>query len=397
MKFRMHRHFIKIFIFIICCSSAIGAVDFESVKTPNWEQLTLTYSKDEIDYLRMLPKQDHLITSEELSQLTRELAYFIDSSNLSDINLTILPAYIANAQKDFAWLSYLTTGKLTGNLAPVTLWTLQLFVPGASLPSVREENFDLFSSLLSAHIVSKYAKRLDEERRGIKDYSIKKENGHWKPTSPGYVGLDNGSAKTWFLTSSKEFVAETPKNDPDFWEKQIEVVTDEQRNLDGAKVQKVFEWCGLTSVHAGSFEHYLYHYLEKKQFSVLDQLTIRALYLSAIADSNAAAFNSKYTFWVMRPSQRSNNIKPLIVIPNHPSYPSAHSTISATASTVMSELFPEDSDEWNLMAEESGMSRIWGGVHYPADHLKGQDLGRKVGRVALERGYQKVGSGVSTQ
>jgi hypothetical protein len=41
-------------------------------------------------------------------------------------------------------------------------------------------------------------------------------------------------------------------------------------------------------------------------------------------------------------------------------------------------------------AEASGISRIWGGVHWPADNERGQELGRKVGENAWQRAQQFV-------
>ncbi len=41
-------------------------------------------------------------------------------------------------------------------------------------------------------------------------------------------------------------------------------------------------------------------------------------------------------------------------------------------------------------AEASGISRIWGGVHWQADNQRGQELGRKVGENAWQRAQQFV-------
>jgi hypothetical protein len=41
-------------------------------------------------------------------------------------------------------------------------------------------------------------------------------------------------------------------------------------------------------------------------------------------------------------------------------------------------------------AEASGISRIWGGVHWPADNERGQELGRKIGENAWQRAQQFV-------
>src|SRR6516162_198772 len=41
-------------------------------------------------------------------------------------------------------------------------------------------------------------------------------------------------------------------------------------------------------------------------------------------------------------------------------------------------------------AEAAGISRIWGGVHWPADNDRGQELGRKVGEIVWRRAEQFV-------
>lgn len=352
---------------------------------PAKEELTYSYSQDETEALKVLPKAATEFDVKQLEQLNREVDFLIKSSDLSPIDKTILPAYLANAQKDFAWLSFLTTGEMTGDLRPVTLWTLQLFIPEASLSSANETCFDVYSSSIASLVIGKTAQRLNEERKQIADYPIKKANDIWTPTGEGYRGLNYGSAKTWFLASSDEFIAEKPVDSKEFWMKECDEIKKEQDQLTNEKVQAVFEWAGLTSIDAGSWEKILNKYLDENNYPILTRLYIRAHFLSALADSNAAAFNSKYTFWIMRPSQRDNEVQPLVIIPNHPSYPSAHSTISATAATVLTNYFPQDKEKWWLLADEAGMSRIWGGIHYPADHQAGLELGKQVGEAALNR------------
>ena len=115
----------------------------------------------------------------------------------------------------------------------------------------------------------------------------------WTPTSPGYRGLNYGSMKTWFLASSDEYVADRPADVEDFWKEQCDEIKEEQAHLTNEKNQAVFEWAGLTSLEAGSWENILNKYLKRNNYPVMEQLYIRARFLSALADSNAAAFNSK--------------------------------------------------------------------------------------------------------
>lgn len=361
---------------------------------PEWSQLTFEYTPEQIAYLKELPKPNAQVSDKHLDMLIKETSYLVGTTQLSPIDQTIMPAYLANAQKDFVWLSYLLTGEATGDLTPVTLWTTQLFIPEAKLGSAKDQDFDVFTSCLAAIVVKKASERLAAERKQIADYPIRKEEGLWHPTSPGYRGLNYGSAKTWFLTASNEFLADNPSSQPDFWMRECDKIKAEQKNLDGQKVQAVFEWAGLTGFDAGSWEAILNRYLEEKKAPLFTRLYARSLFLSALADSNAAAFNSKYTFWVMRPSQMDKEVNPLITVPNHPSYPSAHSTISGTAAVVLTALFPDNKAQWDNLREEAGMSRIWGGIHYPADHAAGLRLGEKVGQAVLQRSDKK-GEGAS--
>ena len=378
----------SLFLFLLYFQPVMAS-DFRSFTNPKQEQLTFDYSPDQIEYLKHLPKPQERITPEMLKNLRKEVSYLIYTTELSGIDQTIIPSYLANAQKDFAWLSYLITGEYTGCLEPVTLWIVQLFIPDAVLPNVKESAFDVYSSSLASIVVAKAAERLQEERQEIADYPIKRGNGLWKPTSPGYTGLNFGSAKTWFLSSSKQYVAKAPPERVQFWKDECDQIRAEQQNLNGQKVKAVYEWAGLTSMNAGNWEKIFDEYLDKNNFPVGVQLYTRAVLLSALADSNAASFNSKYSYWVMRPSQRNPEVKPLVTVPNHPSYPSAHSTISGTAATVLCELFPQDSKKWNALAEEAGMSRIWGGIHYPVDHKEGLKLGEEVGSTVLQKVSQK--------
>jgi len=65
--------------------------------------------------------------------------------------------------------------------------------------------------------------------------------------------------------------------------------------------------------------------------------------------------------------------------PRHPAYPSGHSTYSAAASTVLAAFFPLHATEFRNLADNIGMARLWGGVHWPSDHTAGRALGRAVG------------------
>ena len=71
--------------------------------------------------------------------------------------------------------------------------------------------------------------------------------------------------------------------------------------------------------------------------------------------------------------------------PRHPSYPSGHSTYSGAASEILSYFFPDYTEEFDRLADNAGLARLWGGIHYRSDHVEGQKLGRCVARMVIEQ------------
>jgi membrane-associated phospholipid phosphatase len=134
----------------------------------------------------------------------------------------------------------------------------------------------------------------------------------------------------------------------------------------------------------------------------------------SIADSTIALYDAKYTYQLWRPvtairladsdgnSQTSGdpNWLPLAGnTPPDPSYPGAHSTISAAAAEVLARFYGDHQrfsitspalpgitrsfTSFSAAAQEAGLSRIYAGVHTRLDHQAGLGLGRNVARFVL--------------
>jgi len=105
-----------------------------------------------------------------------------------------------------------------------------------------------------------------------------------------------------------------------------------------------------------------------------------------------------------RPSIRGvidSTWEPLIPSPPFPEYPSGHSTQSSAAATAMTSLIGpgafDDStglaighsvrrfESFTAAADEAGISRIYGGIHYPFANIAGRALGRCIGTRVTER------------
>jgi len=109
-----------------------------------------------------------------------------------------------------------------------------------------------------------------------------------------------------------------------------------------------------------------------------------------LAYANAAAFDaqiacsgSKFTYWYIRPSQADPAITLPIGLPNHPSYPSAHSCITSGLMTVLADVFPSERERLEEIITQAGLSRMYGGLHYRFDIEAGQTIGRGAAALAL--------------
>jgi len=127
----------------------------------------------------------------------------------------------------------------------------------------------------------------------------------------------------------------------------------------------------------------------------------------AEADAAIVCWDTKYTYGFWRPITAIRNAdadgndqtaadptwEPLLVTPPFPTYTSGHSTFSAAASTVLAAYFGANrpfstqSDDGAMTrsfssfaqaADEAGMSRIYGGIHYPSDNVNGLACGRAI-------------------
>ncbi|MBC3787141.1 phosphatase PAP2 family protein [Spirosoma utsteinense] len=109
-----------------------------------------------------------------------------------------------------------------------------------------------------------------------------------------------------------------------------------------------------------------------------------ALMNRAMQDAITACWDTKYKFYVPRPSQMDPAIKTVAGIPNFPSYTADHATFAASATTVLGYLFPSESASLNAQAQEATLSQLYGGIHYRFDNEEGARCGTSVGNVAVD-------------
>ena len=131
--------------------------------------------------------------------------------------------------------------------------------------------------------------------------------------------------------------------------------------------------------------------------------------LTAIAlyDAFISCWDEKYRSNVVRPvtvinEWFDNHWTPLLQTPPFPEYTSGHSTITASASTVLARLygdhfaFQDTSDlhyigmqrhfnSFQEAATEASISRVYGGIHYRTAVEAGAAQGKKVGGLIIQK------------
>jgi membrane-associated phospholipid phosphatase len=113
----------------------------------------------------------------------------------------------------------------------------------------------------------------------------------------------------------------------------------------------------------------------------------------AQADAFIACWDAKYAYWTGRPIALIKGFASTIITPNFPSYPSGHSVQSAASAVVLAYFFPEDADVLLARADEAGLSRLYGGIHYRVDIEVGATMGQRIGTLATERAAE-IGAGI---
>jgi PAP2 superfamily len=269
-----------------------------------------------------------------------------------------------------------------------------------------------------------------KETRGMERFEVKSNiAGRWMPTPPDYADAVEphwAKMKPMVMQNAAQCraTAAAPysevKNSP-FWKEAQEVhalsktLTDEQEN-------KIVFWDDnpFVSKHKG---HLMFqdkkmtpggHWLAICQKFLLDKnadfsTVLRAYALTAVAlhEGFIACWHEKYASARLRPetvisAKIETAWHPYLVTPPFPAYTSGHSTISAAAAEVLTALFGDNQPYTDTTEKEYGLpvrsftsfrqaaleaseSRLYAGIHYRSDCVSGNEQGKKVGKLVIER------------
>jgi membrane-associated phospholipid phosphatase len=180
-------------------------------------------------------------------------------------------------------------------------------------------------------------------------------------------------------------------------------LTPEQRTI-------AFYWAdnaGETATPVGHWFSIASQMVSQQRLSAAEAAQLMVLTAVAQADAFISSWGYKYQYSLIRPRTYIRRVvdstwEPLIPTPPFPEYPSGHSTQSSAAAAVLSAFLGDsvafdDStglsigsgirkfESFRAAANEAGLSRIYGGIHFPYGNTGGQALGQCVGSKVVER------------
>lgn len=262
---------------------------------------------------------------------------------------------------------------------------------GVSYPSDAAAGLKLGRDI--AERVIAVAKRDGSERKW--DGRRPRGRGLWEPP-PGSIARPveplAGTWKTWILRNGKQL---RPPPPPGYGSAKFRAEARElvrmRESLTAEQKRIATFWAGGqgTPLPAGVWDQVMLAYVPEQNLSVPRQTRVFALLNAAMDDAGIASWDAKYAYWSPRPITAIRDLgidrdwKPYLDTPFFPSYVSGHSTYSGAAGEVLAHLFPSDAKLWHSKAEEAGISRLYGGIHYRADNVFGLRIGREIGRLTV--------------
>jgi hypothetical protein len=125
-----------------------------------------------------------------------------------------------------------------------------------------------------------------------------------------------------------------------------------------------------------------------------------ALLELALGFASLVEMRFKHALACWRPVDLSPSLQPMIATPGHGSLPSGHATEAFFIAHVLESLLPKGQDcaeTLHRLAVRTSINRTIAGVHYPADSLAGQMLGRSLGECFVAQCRQHGSSAEARQ
>ncbi len=262
--------------------------------------------------------------------------------------------------------------------------------------------------------------RANDHSTDVVSYTPGTDPGDWQPTPPAFAPalLPNWPLVTcWALQSGNQLqppskpALDSAEYTAAFNEvKALGAKTGSIRTAEQSEIAQFWSDGAGTETPPGHWNRIAHTLADQQGLTLAQNARLFALLNIALADASIVAWDCKYKFNDWRPitaireadtdGNPNTDLDPawesFITTPPFPSYTSGHSTFSGAASTVLARYFGTDnlafvtiSDglpgvERSFMslsqaANEAGISRIYGGIHWQYDNQFGLSSGRALG------------------
>jgi hypothetical protein len=248
-------------------------------------------------------------------------------------------------------------------------------------------------------------------------FDLPKGEGKWVPTNlvrqqQAPLLPDWGNNRTFVLPSGA--TCATPGNpaysvapDSTFY-KEAEEVYEAGRNATPEHAAIARFWSDdpmLSMTPPGHWVSIALQVAERADLSLDDSVDLLARMGVGLSDAFVGCWHEKYIYNLIRPiTYIKKNIdpkwEPLLNTPPFPEYPSGHSTVSGAMDAVLTGFFgdnyafedktgspdgrnPRHYSSFHEAAEEAGISRLYGGIHFRSAIVDGLTQGRCIGAYAV--------------
>jgi hypothetical protein len=266
----------------------------------------------------------------------------------------------------------------------------------------------------------------------IVPYTVGNEGDDWQPTSAVTSPLlpQWGNITPFALEKGSQFRPDAPPAlDSDAYAQAFHLTKDvgatnsTTRTADQTQIAQFWADGSGTYTPPGHWNDIANQLLNSRSATLVESAHTMGLLNIALADAAIACWEAKYNYNTWRPvtaiqkadidgndaTTADPHWQPLLTTPPFPEFTSGHSTFSGAAATILTNTIGENVSfstssvglpevtrsytGFQQAADEAGMSRIYGGIHFMPANLEGLDGGRQVGNFVASNFMQRLAYG----
>lgn len=346
-----------------------------------------------------------------------------------------VPAPPAKEQIDFpyaAMMAFMEVGKtltFSKEKTQAIIDSLKMLASEHGMSKTMQQRSEAYGASVGQAVLAWSKKDNYAQTRSAAKYTVPNEEGKWVPTPPGYfqaVEPQWRTIRTIVLDSASQCLPPPPpvfskesKSEFYSWFKEVydtvNALTDEQKAIasfwdcNGFKLNVVGHTMYATKAMTpgGHWMGIIGTICQDRKVDFSRTVHSYTAVSFALMDAFISCWDSKFHWSLVRPETVINkyidpNWKPFLQTPPFPEYTSGHSEISSAAATVLEHMYGQnvafkDSTEraWGWpdrqfssvrqAADEAGISRFYGGIHYSRSIAVAKDQGIKIGNMVMQK------------